>query len=85
MKRTFAHRIAGDIISQSFSNSTKTYHLSYLARFSAGVTRIYVGNGTIYGQMGYVVETSPIQAKVQLIENMYLDIDSSQFFDNMKI
>lgn len=42
LKRTFAHRVAGRIHSQSFNNKTKEYILLFESDPSAGCTQIYV-------------------------------------------
>ena len=85
VKRVFTQRVAGNIISQNFNYMNKDYSLSYFAQRTAGVTRIYVGNGTIYGEEGYDVTIIPENIAYHISEEMYLDIPSNLAFDNMRI
>ena len=86
VKRVFAQRVAGNIISQQFNYTTKSYSLAYFAQRTAGITRIYVGdNNSIYGKQGYNLTITPRNIIYKTSEYIYIDIPSDQVFDNMKI
>ena len=51
----------------------------------AGMTRIFIGKGLIYGEKDFIVNIHPQNVLTATSEDIYIDIDSSNLCDGIEV